>query len=117
MEVPQLRLLGTSALSYVRTRRSFNPPEVKNQIPVEVEITRCRDINRQNDPEIAHNLQTIAREEVEIERLQREVSSKKEKLATAKGQIMRLRADLTENKPHYVYMPVASTARIKSAKI
>jgi phage shock protein A len=96
-------LLGTSALSYVRTGVHSIRQEVKNQIPVEVEITRCRDMIRQIDPEIAHNLQTIAREEVEIERLQREVSTKKEKLATAKGQIMRLRADLTENKPHYVY--------------
>ncbi len=62
------------------------------------------------DPEIARNLQSIAREEVEIERLQKEVESKKSKLATAKKQIMRLRDDLSESRPQYVYASRTYTA-------
>lgn len=96
-------LLGTSAFSYIRTGVHTIRQEVKNQIPVEVEIQRCRDMITQIDPEIANNLQSIAREEVEIERLQKEVLAKKTKLETAKSHIMRLRNDLSENRPHYVY--------------
>jgi len=96
-------LLGTSAFSYIRTGVHTIRKEVKSQIPVEVEIQRCRDMITQIDPEIANNLQAIAREEVEIERLQREVGSKKNKLETAKSHIMRLRNDLSEERPHYVY--------------
>ncbi len=96
-------LLGSSVASYVRTGVHSIRQEVKSQIPVEVEIKRCRDMIQHITPEITGNMHVIAREEVEIEKLKAEVLSKREKLTKAKSQIIRLRDDLSQSKPHYVY--------------
>ena len=69
-------LLGTSTVSYVRTGFHSLRDSVKDQIPIEVEITRARDLITNLKPEIAENLKRIAREEVEVAKLQREVSTK-----------------------------------------
>lgn len=96
-------LLGSSAFSYVRTGVHTIRHEVKSQIPVDVELARCRDMIRQITPEIADNLHAIAREEVEITKLQREVEGKQDRLVKAKSHIIHLRDDLAQDRPHYVY--------------
>ena len=96
-------LLGSSAFSYVRTGVNTIRHEVKSQIPVDVELARCRDMITQITPEIADNLHAIAKEEVEIAKLHREVAGKEQRLAKAKSHIMRLRDDLSEDRPQYIY--------------
>ncbi len=96
-------LLGTSVASYVRTGVSTLRHNVKSHIPVDVELQRCRDMIQQISPEIAGNLQVVAREEVDLAKLQREIVAKESRLAASKSQILRLRDDLSREKPHYVY--------------
>lgn len=49
-------LLGTSAFSYMKMGVASVQRGIKDSIPVEVEITRARDMIRDLKPEIAENL-------------------------------------------------------------
>ena len=73
-------LLGTSSFSYLKTGYSCLRESIKEQIPIEVEIKRARDMIADLKPEIADNLKLIAREEVEVAKLQREVNTKQASL-------------------------------------
>jgi len=91
-----LAVIGTSALSYVRTGLHTIRDGIKDQIPVEMEIRRARDMIRDLKPEINNNLQLIAREEVEVARLDKEVARKVEQLTKAKQGILRLKQDVAD---------------------
>jgi chromosome segregation ATPase len=96
-------LLGTSTLSYVRTGYSSLRESIKEQIPVEVEIKRARDMITGLKPEIADNLKLIAREEVEVAKLQREVASKQSSLSKSKDAILKLKEDVQSGVKYVVY--------------
>lgn len=85
---------GTSAYSYLKTGYHSVRDSIKEQIPIDLEIKRVRDMIEDLKPEIAENLRIIAREEVEVGKLQREVSSKKSNLTKSKEAILRLKEDL-----------------------
>lgn len=87
---------GTSAVSYVRTGYHSIKNKIKDQIPLDVEIQRARDMITDLKPEIAENLKIIAREEVEVARLQREVESKKNSLATSKRKILEMKEKMEQ---------------------
>lgn len=87
-------LLGTSTMSYVRTGVHSLRDSVKDQIPIEVEIKRARELIAGLKPEIAENLKRIAREEVDVAKLQREVSAKETALCQSKEAILKLKEDV-----------------------
>ncbi len=87
-------LAGTSSLSYVKTGYHSLRESIKEQIPLDVQISNAREQIRDLKPDIANNLKVIAREEVEVARLQREVLEKNEKLAKSKQAIMKLKDDV-----------------------
>jgi len=87
-------LFGTSGVSYLKTGYHSLRDTIKEQIPLDVEISRARDMIRDLKPEIASNLKVIAREEVEVARLQREVESKLASLAKSKLAILKLKDDV-----------------------
>jgi hypothetical protein len=87
-------LVGTSGFSYVRTGFSSIRDGIKDQIPIELEIRRARDMISNLKPEITGNLQLIAREEVEVSRLVKEVERKQEQLEKAKRDMLRLKKDV-----------------------
>jgi chromosome segregation ATPase len=68
-----------------------------------VEIQRARDSISDLKPAIADNLKVIAREEVEVARLQREVDAKKTSLAKAKGDILKLKEDVQSGRKFVTY--------------
>ncbi len=96
-------LMGTSAYSYVKTGVSSLRQGIKDQIPVEVEIKRARDMISNLKPEIAQNLHVIAREEVEVGRLSKEVSHKTQFLTKARQDILRLKDDIADKPTKLVY--------------
>lgn len=96
-------LLGTSSFSYIKTGYSSLRDSIKDQIPVEVEIKRARDLIADLKPEIADNLKLIAREEVEVAKLQREVTSKQASLAKSKDAILRLKEDVASGVKFVTY--------------
>jgi chromosome segregation ATPase len=67
---------------------------LKDQIPIEVEIKRARELIGDLKPEIASNLKMIAREEVELIKLQREVAAKQASVTKSKDSILKLKEDL-----------------------
>ena len=89
-----MALVGTSTYSYVRTGFSSIRDGIKEQIPIELEIRRARDMITNLKPEITGNLQLIAREEVEVARLEKEVARKQEQLEKAKRDMLRLKKDV-----------------------
>jgi chromosome segregation ATPase len=96
-------LLGTSTVSYVKTGYHSLRDSIKEQIPIEVEIKRARDMITGLKPEIAENLKLIAREEVEVSKLQREVTSKHASLAKSKDAILKLKDDVQSGVQYVVY--------------
>ncbi len=87
-------LMGTSGYSYVRTGFSSIRDGIKDQIPIELEIRRARDMIANLKPEITGNLQLIAREEVEVARLVKEVDRKQQLLEKSKRDMLRLKKDV-----------------------
>ena len=87
-------LFGTAGVSYIRTGYHSLQDSIKEQIPLDVQISNARDRIRDLKPEIASNLKVIAREEVEVSRLQREVIAKQEALAKSKQAILKLKDDV-----------------------
>lgn len=96
-------LFGTSALSYARLGMNSVQQSIKDSIPVEVEIKRAREMISDLKPEIADNLRLIAREEVEISRLNNEVTAKQDHLAKSRRDILRLKDDLQSGSSKFVY--------------
>jgi chromosome segregation ATPase len=96
-------LFGTSGISYMKTGYHSLRDTIKEQIPLDVEISRARDQIRDLKPEIAGNLKVIAREEVEVARLQREVLDKGEKLVKSKQAILKLKEDVQSGAQFVTY--------------
>jgi chromosome segregation ATPase len=96
-------LLGTSAYSYLKTGVHTLRDSVKDQIPIEVEIKRARELISDLKPEIASNLKLIAREEVEVAKLQREVSAKRTSVTKSKDAILKLKDDLQSGLRYVTY--------------
>lgn len=96
-------LLGTSSFSYIKTGYTSLRDSIKEQIPIEVEIKRARDMIADLKPEIADNLKLIAREEVEVAKLQREVNSKQVSLVKSKDAILKLKEDVQSGVKYVVY--------------
>lgn len=96
-------LLGTSAFSYVKTGYHSLRDTVKDQIPIEVEIKRARELISDLKPEIASNLKMIAREEVEVNKLQREVVTKHSSVSKSKEAILKLKEDLQSGVRYVTY--------------
>ncbi|MEQ1826272.1 MAG: hypothetical protein ABL921_10005 [Pirellula sp.] len=96
-------VLGTSTVSYVKTGFHSIKNRIKDKIPLDVEIQRARDSISDLKPAIADNLKVIAREEVEVARLQREVEAKKVSLAKSKNAILKLKDDVQSGKTYVSY--------------
>jgi chromosome segregation ATPase len=76
---------------------------LKDQIPIEVEIKRARELIGDLKPEIASNLKMIAREEVELNKLQREVAAKQASVTKSKDSILKLKEDLQSGMRYVTY--------------
>lgn len=94
---------GRDAFSYVGTTVGWVKDSVRDTVPMEFEIERARKMIRDLDPEIRQQMHVIAKEEVEVERLGREVASLQENLETQQAQIMRLKSDLQSDNNVFQY--------------
>ena len=89
-----LLVLGTGAMSYVRTSASYVKDSVHNTVPIEFQIKRARRMIEDLVPEVRKNMHVIAKEEVEVERLEKEIAQLTEESAQDKDHLMRLKGDL-----------------------
>jgi peptidoglycan hydrolase CwlO-like protein len=91
-------LFGRSAVSYIRTSAGYVKESVRNAVPMEFEIKRARGEIENLLPEVRKNMYVIAKEEVEVQRLQEQITKAEEELGKDKGGIMQLNAFLKSGK-------------------
>ncbi|GAB6185585.1 hypothetical protein [Thermopirellula anaerolimosa] len=94
---------GRDLISYVRTSAGLAQEAVVDAVPLEFQIRRARTMIDGLIPEIRSNMHAIAREEVEVERLDRQIAQMRESLASEKAAIARLRDDAASGKAKVVY--------------
>ena len=91
-------LFGKDAVSYVSTAFHKVQGTVKESVPVEFEIDRARQMVKDLVPEIRKNMQVIAKEEVEVERLERQIKENEERLNKDRTELMKLKSDVASGK-------------------
>jgi chromosome segregation ATPase len=94
---------GSGMVSYVTTAVDKVEDQFKRNVSVEFEIERARNMLRDLDPEIEDNMHLIAREEVELAKLERQLSANERQLAKSRDEILRLKSDLESGNSQFVY--------------
>jgi chromosome segregation ATPase len=94
---------GTTIFSYVRTGAGYIKDGVAETVPVEFQIDRARGMIQDLLPEVRKNMHVIAKEEVEVQKLDEQIAQSDTRLAKEKEQILKLKNDLAENKDSYNY--------------
>jgi len=103
-------LFGGAAVSYVRTSAGYVRQAVHESVPIEFQIQRARGMIGDLIPEIRKNMHVIAKEEVEIERLEEQIADARARLGKEKEELLRLRADLGEGRSVYTYAGLTYTS-------
>src|SRR3989304_1463703 len=84
-------LFGTGLVSYLRTSASYVSEAVQDTVPMSFQIDRAPGLIEDLVPEIRKNLHVIAKEQVEVERLEKQVAESKGALKKAEEGMVRLR--------------------------
>ena len=84
-------VFGTSAPSYVRTAFHKVRHSAKDSVPIQFAIDQARDEITQLEPAILENRETLARAEVDVEHLQREIAAVEKALEGERTTMMTLR--------------------------
>lgn len=95
-------LFGRDAIGIVSTSVSQLRQQVKDNVPVEFDIERARNMIKNIDPEIRKSMHLIAKEEVEVQRLAGRIEDLQEKLVKDEANILKMKGDL-ETGESYVY--------------
>lgn len=94
---------GRDACSYVGTSVGWVKDSVKDNVPIEFEIERARQMVKNLVPDIRKNMYTIAKEEVEIQRIARQIADTESKLAQDKTSMLKLKGDLEQGGDVFQY--------------
>lgn len=87
-------VFGTDMLSYATSSFRMFQGKVKNAIPMEFEIQRARDLLSNLIPELQANVVVVAREEVEVESLEKEIAGQEKAIQLSQAQVKRFRGKL-----------------------
>jgi len=87
-------VFGTSAPSYVRTAFHKARHNVKDAVPPQFQIDRAREEIASLEPAIKDNIELLARAEVDVEILDREITTVRTNLAVEKKALLALRESL-----------------------
>lgn len=101
---------GRDAWSYVSTSAGWVKNSVRGNVPIEFEIERARKMVKDLVPDIRANMHVIAREEVEIAKIDRQIADGESRLAKDRDGLMRLRDDLSSAKQEFRYAGRCYTA-------
>lgn len=94
---------GRDVVSYVKTSVANARTAVRESVPIKFELERARKMIQELDPEISRHKRDIAREELELEKLEEKVNEDEAKLAKSWSEIQQLRGDLQRGESNYVY--------------
>lgn len=101
---------GRDVFSYVRTSAGYVKEAVTDSVPMEFQIDRARGMIQDLVPEIRKNMHIIAKEEVEVERLEKRIADAQASLSKDKAELMRLKTDLSNGKDLFRYAGRSYTA-------
>jgi phage shock protein A len=96
-------LVGGDLWSYATTAGKRVSSAVKDTIPTEFQIDRAREMVSQLTPEVRKAMHVIAKEEIELERLNEQISNYESQNAKSKGDIMRLQSDVSSGRNVFRY--------------
>jgi peptidoglycan hydrolase CwlO-like protein len=102
--------VGRDALSYVRTSFGYIKQSAQEAVPIEFQIERARGLIKDLVPEVRKNMHVIAKEEVEVQRLEEQIADTEARLTKEKEQLLKLKADLGEARETYRYVGRTYTA-------
>jgi len=106
---------GRDACSYLTTSSRWVQDTVTTNVPIDFQINRARDMIKALDPEIKQNMHLIAKEEVEIEKLAKQVDEQEAALTQSRQDILRLKKDLETGDTSFYYASHRYTAdQVKS---
>ena len=98
-----LFFFGRDMASYVNTSARYMRDSVQESVPTEFKIEMARNMIADLGPEIEKNMLAIAREEVEVERIEKQIADNEALLADQKNDLLRLRKDLATGKEVFTY--------------
>ncbi len=94
-------VFGRHLKSYVSTASGWVSDSVKQAVPIEFEIDRARGMVKDIMPEIRKNMQIIAKEEVEVERLGQEIGQLEKKQDKDRTELMSLKSEVSSGKNQF----------------
>jgi hypothetical protein len=98
-----LVLVGRDAFSYLRTSAGYVTDAVQESVPIEFQIDRARGMVQDLVPEVRKNMHVIAKEEVEVQRLDEQIAATETRLSREKDQLLRLNADAASGQSAFHY--------------
>jgi chromosome segregation ATPase len=104
-------LFGRDTASYLSTLTGWAQKTVHDSIPIDVELSRARQMISQLDPDIRDAMHQIAKGEVKVDQLAAQRDQLKDQLAKSMDDIDRLRTDLEREDSTYVYAGKSYTQR------
>lgn len=96
-------LFGRDVFSYVGTSVGCVKDTVRGSVPVEFEIERARKMVKDLVPDIRKNMHLVAKEEVEVERLTKQIADNARRLTAEKAELVKLRDDAASGKDSFQY--------------
>lgn len=94
-------LFGRELASYVTTGTKAVRTAVRDNVPVEFELRRAKDLVEEILPEMQANIRLIAQQEVEIENLRADIDRSEKSLAEEKVRLSSLRTALDKPAPAF----------------
>lgn len=94
---------GREAVSYLGTSVGWVKQSVRESIPLEFEIERARKMVKDLVPDIRKNMHLVAKEEIEVERLDDQIAQLESRLDTERAELMRLNTDLASGGNAFTY--------------
>ncbi len=95
--------VGREATSYVRTCYEWTRDSVKSSIPLDFEIDRARSLLKNLLPDIRANMHLIAKEEVEVQKLDQQIAEQRARLDKDQAEILRMKGDLESGSSSFKY--------------
>jgi chromosome segregation ATPase len=96
-------VLGKDLWSYVRTGAHSVRQAVKAEVPVEFEIERARNLVDRLIPDIRQCMHVIAEQQVEVEHLSQEIARRDDEIRQQKAEMLALRNDLGTGRSTFQY--------------
>jgi chromosome segregation ATPase len=96
-------LFGKDILSYAKSSAKGVRTAVRDQVPIEFELRRARDLLEEIIPEMQTNIRVIAEEEVEVAALKGEIAKYQEGITDEQSKIKTLRLALEQPRAQYAF--------------